>query len=233
MNIYYLTGTIRTSVVIALVFLTLFSCQRLPKPDFSYTPADNPEAGDTIQFTNLSEEATSYQWEFGDGNSSVLEDPYYIYDRSGIYDVKLTAYNEAGEEAKTESVTIHKPTVLGFLVFDSTGENILAGADVLIYDNDYDWEFKPEQPLMSDVTDNSGLVLFENMEPIVYYIIVFKEEANGAWIFPGQTPTAIIQNEVNLFNVPCVWVGNQKKATVYSVPELKDSGLRQLRKVAD
>ncbi len=233
MKINNLTGTDRISAGFILVLLTLISCQRLPKPDFSYTPSDNPEAGDTIQFTNLSEEATSYQWEFGNGNSSVEEDPYYIYDRAGIYDIKLTAYNQAGEESITESVTINQPTVLGFIVYDSTGENFLADADVLVFDNDYDWEFKSDEPLMSDATDIYGLVLFENLEPVIYYIIVVKEEETGAWVFVGQTPTAITQNEVNLYNVPCVWLENQKKATLSAGSILNDYGTRQLMKSPD
>lgn len=233
MNTNFSAGSDKISFGIILLFVTLISCSRLPKPNFSFSPADNPEAGDTIQFTNLSEEATSYQWEFGDGNSSVEEDPYYIYERAGIYNIKLTAFNDVGEESIAESVTINKPTVLGFIVYDDTGNdstygNMLADAEVLVFDNDYDWEFKPDEPLKSDITDNSGLVLFENMEPIVYYIIAVKEEPTGAWIFIGQTPTTITQNEVNLYNVPCVWIENQTKATLSTGSLLKSNVIRQL-----
>lgn len=231
MNTRYLYHTCRIFIGLILITLTVLSCQRLPQPDFTYAPMENPEAGDTIRFNNASVDATSYQWEFGDGSSSIQENPNYIYSRAGIYDVKLTAFNEAGEEAVTETLTINQPTVLGFLVYDSTGENVLSGAEVLIFDNEYDWEFNMDEPLRNGVTDNNGVVLFENVEPIVYYILVVKLESNGAWIFPGYTPQ-LTQNDVNLFNVPCLWVENDTKSTSTAEFLMKESGIhRALRLV--
>lgn len=236
MNIRRLSGVCKIIGGFLLAILTVMSCKRLPRPDFTYAPMDNPEAGDTIQFTNLSEESTSFQWEFGDGNSSVEENPSYVYKRAGIVDIKLTAYNEEGEEAKTETVTMNQPTVLGFFVYDSIGMDSLPGALVLVYDNDYDRDFKPDEALFGGITDNNGIVLFENVEPIVYYINAIKEESEGTWYFPGQTPTAIEQNEVNLYNVRCVWIENQKKATLSLESVIKDYGSRPptlLKRISD
>ncbi len=60
-----------------------------PVADFYYD-TDNQK----ITFTNTSENATNYLWNFGDGNTSAQENPVYIYNESGTYIVMLTAYSE-------------------------------------------------------------------------------------------------------------------------------------------
>ncbi len=66
-----------------------------PVADFSYT-ANNQE----ITFTNTSENATNYLWNFGNGYTSVLENPTYTYDASGTYSVVLTASNRVCDDAE-------------------------------------------------------------------------------------------------------------------------------------
>jgi uncharacterized repeat protein (TIGR01451 family) len=70
-------------------------------PDFSYA-----SLGSTlIQFTNLSQRATSYLWDFGDGTTSVLADPIHTF-RSGTHTVKLTASNLCSSASTTQSIVI-------------------------------------------------------------------------------------------------------------------------------
>lgn len=61
----------------------------------------------TVSFTNTSENATSYKWEFGDGETSKEASPKHEYASAGTYTVKLTAANASGVTAKKEaSVTV-------------------------------------------------------------------------------------------------------------------------------
>ncbi len=46
--------------------------------------------GDTVTFTNLTDTATSYVWNFGNGTNSAVN-PFRVYNSSGLYNVKLTA----------------------------------------------------------------------------------------------------------------------------------------------
>jgi PKD repeat protein len=55
---------------------------------FTYT-AENQ----TISFLNTSIEATSFAWDFGDGNNSTETNPVHIYTASGNYNVTLTGSN--------------------------------------------------------------------------------------------------------------------------------------------
>ncbi|MBK7129810.1 MAG: T9SS type A sorting domain-containing protein [Crocinitomicaceae bacterium] len=57
-----------------------------PLADFDYTLS-----GTEINFTNLSEHAMEYAWDFGDGNNSSLENPVHDFGAYGTYTVTLIA----------------------------------------------------------------------------------------------------------------------------------------------
>lgn len=192
---------------LALISL-ISSCNKAPETDFTYEPTDNPEAGMPISFTNTTENGSSFDWTFGDGGFSSVENPVHIFESAGEYNVKLTATNDAGEQAKTKILTITEPTNLSFYIFDSD-TNLLTGADVWLYDNEADWD-DFEEPLEAMLTDNEGKVVFSNLKPMVYYIWAIKEDTGGLWISGGWTP-AIAQNENNIFDVPCVWLPDDAK----------------------
>lgn len=59
------------------------------------------QAGNTISFQNLSQRATGYSWDFGDGNTSIAQDPVHTYARDSIYTVTLTAENGCNTEIYT------------------------------------------------------------------------------------------------------------------------------------
>ncbi|WP_439131312.1 PKD domain-containing protein [Polaribacter sp.] len=61
------------------------------------------QEGKTISFINISENATSYMWDLGDGTTSTLINPEKRY-TNGTYKVTLTASNEKGE-SNTSSTT--------------------------------------------------------------------------------------------------------------------------------
>jgi hypothetical protein len=61
----------------------------------------------TVHFTNLSENATGFSWDFGTGDSSNLENPTYTYAMVGTYDVSLTVYGTNGiENTKTTDLIL-------------------------------------------------------------------------------------------------------------------------------
>lgn len=59
----------------------------------SFTESSN---GLTVQFTNTSVAATGYLWDFGDGNTSTLQDPINVYAADGNYTVTLTTTSATG-----------------------------------------------------------------------------------------------------------------------------------------
>lgn len=67
----------------------------VPVADFSFTPV-LPVPNESTKFTNLSTNASSYFWSFGDGSSSIEVNPIHMYNKSGTYTVCLEAKNESG-----------------------------------------------------------------------------------------------------------------------------------------
>jgi gliding motility-associated-like protein len=68
----------------------------------------------TVNFTDLSTNATNWSWNFGDGNTSIAQNPSHTYTGYGSYTVTLTVSNStgcSGTFAKTSYVQIVQPTV--------------------------------------------------------------------------------------------------------------------------
>lgn len=61
---------------------------------FTITPTQISVPGDPVNTINLSENATEYLWDFGDGNTSTEENPVHYYQEEGIFTIELTANNE-------------------------------------------------------------------------------------------------------------------------------------------
>ena len=76
-------------------------CEYIPVSDFSYTIN-----GLTITFFNSSQNADTYNWNFGDTNTSTEENPVHTYASASIYDVVLTAINDGCEDATTQTIDI-------------------------------------------------------------------------------------------------------------------------------
>ncbi|OFX22987.1 MAG: hypothetical protein A2033_13230 [Bacteroidetes bacterium GWA2_31_9] len=51
------------------------------------------EIGDTIIFTSNSIGANKWTWDFGDGETSIIESPTHVFDSSDVYNVKLIVEN--------------------------------------------------------------------------------------------------------------------------------------------
>lgn len=116
------------ALIIASVFLA--GCAR-PITNFS-TTTTKIAVIKPVSFTNETQKAKTYLWDFGDGNTSTDFSPSHSFYSSGTYTVSLTATDEAGKSAtKDKKITITAPdrclvlieTPLGNMVaeiFDST-----------------------------------------------------------------------------------------------------------------
>jgi gliding motility-associated-like protein len=87
-----------------------------PKPTASFTPSDllSCKAPHTVNFTNSSVGATSYQWSFGDGATSTNANPSHTYTALGVYGVTLIATNATGCTDTlrfVDSVRVQKPII--------------------------------------------------------------------------------------------------------------------------
>jgi PKD repeat protein len=87
----------------------------------SYTHTQNNLA---VTFNNTSQYATSYAWNFGDGNLSTLQNPVHTYATPGNYNVCLVASDACGaKDSLCQSLTICNPLATGF-TYTVTGQTI-------------------------------------------------------------------------------------------------------------
>ncbi len=96
-----------------------------PKPvaDFS---AANVCNGFTSTFTNNSTGASTYSWDFGNGNTSTTASPTYTYPTAGTYNVTLTATTSNGcTHAVTKSYTVNVSPKANF-----SGSNVCLGSSI-------------------------------------------------------------------------------------------------------
>ncbi|MCR9173796.1 MAG: PKD domain-containing protein [bacterium] len=65
----------------------------------------------TAQCTNTSTDATSYLWDFGDGNTSTDENPTHIYADTGDYVITLTVTGPCGSDVITQNMNANLVSV--------------------------------------------------------------------------------------------------------------------------
>lgn len=105
------------SIIAVLVIAT--SCGKDdPEPSNNLAAAFDIENVEdlTVTLKNTSVDATRYEWDFGDGMSSIEKDPTHTYTEEGTYTIKLTAKNGDESKSVTKNVMVtNKYKTSGFL----------------------------------------------------------------------------------------------------------------------
>ena len=83
----------------------MLGCGKTPVADFTWDP-ENPKAGQEVSFTNLSVDAKSYSWNFGDMSIGDETNPTHVYEEKGNYIVDLSAHNGLMSDEKTVTITV-------------------------------------------------------------------------------------------------------------------------------
>ena len=96
----------------------------LPVADFSSDVTEG-YAPLTVQFTDLSENATSVSWDFGDRKNSTERNPVHKFTTQGTYTVNLTAINGNGTDSKSAIINVTKKPI--------------------------HWAFSPQEPVSGDI----------------------------------------------------------------------------------
>jgi gliding motility-associated-like protein len=71
-----------------------------------FTAADSVCTQQQVSFSNGSAGAISYEWSFGDGNTSTLPNPQHAYSTAGTYNVELIAINSCDTDTVSQTVTV-------------------------------------------------------------------------------------------------------------------------------
>lgn len=119
---------------------------REPIAEFT-TPNDATTflVNNSVQFTNLSQYADTYSWNFGDGTTyDGANPPAHTYYSTGEKTVSLTASSPGGEDTYQETLNIINQPVACFETDYNlyvVGENITFDSDCSEYEDSYYWTF--------------------------------------------------------------------------------------------
>lgn len=113
---------------------TLVSTSPLPVSAFTVNK-DTLNINGTTQFvfTNNSTNANTYSWNFGDGNTSNLQNPSYMYTAAGNYNVSLYAINSVCGDSSKFNYMVHAvntPTLQSVLAYQNVDNSIKVGKDI-------------------------------------------------------------------------------------------------------
>ena len=206
--------TIKILSVMFLASLVVVSCKK-DEPDepasvvasFQYEVSDANWA--EVMFTNYSQNATTYAWDFGDGNSSTEQSPTHTYDTEGTYEVVLTATGAGGSASKSETIIITDPNTAGQFLSGTSGktwylnrEDVALGIGPTIGDNSW-WSFGGVTPLgdrpciLDDAyTFNADGSWDKNTGGTLFV----DADANGGWL--GLPESCFDETEPGVFTGP-------------------------------
>ena len=91
-------GTLNTDQVVTIA--------NEPDATMSFT-----QQGEQVDFTAIGSNNSSWSWNFGDGNTSTMENPSHSYTSSGSYDVRLITSNACGSDTSFSTVHVFMTSV--------------------------------------------------------------------------------------------------------------------------
>jgi PKD repeat protein len=187
---------------IALVTSLLLSgCKKDSSSTSKVVPSFSVAAnGKSVTFTNSSENATSYLWRFGDGDTSHATSPVHAYSTYGDYTVTLIAYNNAGSDSLIYKMEVTKSSPISLtdnLITDwasittgYTNPTDLADNDLLTIKYDYDATY------IYVYVEQTGAISDSTIMSI--YLDTDADSTTGykAWVFSGQGNDYLLQGQI-------------------------------------
>ncbi|MBK8566889.1 MAG: PKD domain-containing protein [Saprospiraceae bacterium] len=179
-----LSYTVPADYTIQLVAANQFNCQ----DTFELTVSANlqPESAigsllyqgcepDTIQFMDESTDATSWHWDFGDGNTSTEANPIHVFEEDGEYSVQLvTSYNDVCfDSLEVLGHVLVLPSPVADFTWTDLTDGLVSFTNASIDAISYDWDF-------GDGTHSSEFSpTYEYNENGIWSVVLTATHANG------------------------------------------------------
>ena len=105
-NDYASAGTYQVCLITSNGCNSDTSCQNITVCSPLNAAFSMQQTNNVVTFTDATGTATSWQWTFGDGGTSSLQNPVYTYTANGIYEVCLIASDNCTSDTTCDSVTV-------------------------------------------------------------------------------------------------------------------------------
>jgi PKD repeat protein len=146
----------------------------------------------TVTFTNLSTDASTYTWLFGNEEMSDEENPVYTYPQQGNYDVTLIANGACGPDTLIQQVDV--TAVAPFAAFDAEVREGCAPFEVTFIDlstgnpSSYEWTFEGGTPATSN--EANPTIVFAELG--IYDVNLTVANAGGSHTFLADQYISVV-----------------------------------------
>ncbi len=152
----------------------------------------------TVKFKDNLTGASSWKWDFGDGQSSTEQNPSHIYQAEGAYQIVLTGTSSNGCAMNSYSaVTVYTTKISAIAYNDSGCEGMSSGFTAIGNYNDpitkYEWDFGDGSPVSHEATPNHIFKKSGIFETYLQYTTT-----------AGCTGRIKVYNDVRVFKKPVV-----------------------------
>ena len=168
----------------------MITVNSLPVSAFTYS-VDGP----VVTFSNNSQFANQYAWNFGNGAGAGEPNPVYTYNMSGTYTVVLAATNQCGTSTFTEQIEIALAPVASFVL---TGNNPACVNEVVQFQSTspnnpsaHQWFFEGGIPSVSNLAN--PMVTYSN--PGTYDVQLIVSNSDGS-------DTLTLENFIVIQSIP-------------------------------
>ncbi|MFN7119540.1 MAG: PKD domain-containing protein [Saprospiraceae bacterium] len=92
-------------------FNQLISILQAPEAGFTFTPTEPSNLDPTVRFSDQSQRANSWLWDFGNGASAIVQNPAYTYRDTGMYVVTQIVTHPSGCRDTMQQIVDIRPEV--------------------------------------------------------------------------------------------------------------------------
>jgi PKD repeat protein len=189
----------RFLLIIPVLALLLAGCH--PDPDASFMVSSHRvQVYESVDFTNTSSDLPgTCEWDFGDGTFVKAIHATHYYEHAGVYNVTLRLYDHSRLVSEASTTVEVVTTTLTVIVKEYGTDHRISNASVILYPTHEDWIYE-NNALVEGTTDNDGVVVFDNLDPVIYFVDVWHENYNNyqlanedpGWIMTDQlVPEAV------------------------------------------
>lgn len=191
-------------------------------PDPSFTETHNEL---TFNFQNTSSGATGFEWNFGDGNTSNLENPVHTYAAEGEYNVSFTAINDCGSvNIPNAFIAALSPTA----AFSSNQNEVCTGGQIQFNDTSTgfgitrQWIFEGGNPATSNET--APLVTYQTTGSYDVTLIVTNVSGTDTLsitnaVFIKPLPTSFFTEQINGLEITATNASSNADNYVWTLPD--------------
>lgn len=145
-------------LILSLCLLNIYCSKKnsSPPPVTSFTiTSTNDVVPAKIKLQNNTTGALTWHWDFGNGETSIDENPEFIFFTAGTYEITLTSSN-------TNGTTVSKKTIVIDPAYTQCRIISVKITHIAATDNGYTWDFDGSTPdIYFRFLNNSGSLIYE------------------------------------------------------------------------